>query len=60
MVRVVPAYYLALSLGNIAVLTFAWGKLAVPIIVPRKRESGRLLGPVMGMSKVILGPFPRG
>ncbi|KUJ09213.1 uncharacterized protein LY89DRAFT_690272 [Mollisia scopiformis] len=62
----IPAFYLALSAGNIAVLTFMYGKLgapaaavAVPAIAAQRRRVVSKLGMFREMTSVN-GPFPRG
>jgi len=63
---VIPAYYLILSTANIAVLTFAYGKIFTPIVpavVSRRKGIVERLG--WGKMSVGVGggarsPFPRG
>jgi len=59
---IIPTYYLALSAGNVALLTFAWGKLAAPVAAPLRRQRGRFISSITRMSRMTIskGPFPQG
>jgi hypothetical protein len=59
---IIPTYYLALSAGNLALLTFAWGKLAAPAAPALRRQRGRFVSSVQRMSRLTMakGPFPQG
>ena len=63
MPSIIPTYYLALSAGNVAVLTFAWSKLAAPVAAPLRRQRGRFVGGISRMAGATMGkngPFPNG
>lgn len=60
MPRLIPAYYLALSAGNIAFVAFATSKLAAPVAPAVRRKRGRILTSITNMRKVGQGPFPKG
>ncbi|KAE9365140.1 MFS general substrate transporter [Stipitochalara longipes BDJ] len=59
---IIPTYYLALSAGNLALLTFAWGKLAAPAAPMLRRQRGRLVSSVQRASRLTMkkGPLPQG
>ncbi len=59
---IIPTYYLALSAGNLALLTFAWGKLAAPAAPMLRRQRGRLVSSLQRASRLTMkkGPLPQG
>jgi hypothetical protein len=47
MPSIISTYYLALSAGNIAFVTFAWSKFAAPLAAPTRKQQGRFLETTM-------------
>jgi hypothetical protein len=55
MPSIISTYYLALSAGNVAFVTFAWSKFAAPLAAPpRKQQQGRYLATTMKKVKAPL------
>ncbi len=48
----IQTYYFALTCGNVALLTFAWGRLAVPMVAPFRKERGKFWNRFSGMKKI--------
>jgi len=54
MPSIISTYYLALSAGNIAFITFAWSKFAAPLAAPTRKQQGRFLANTMKKVKAPL------
>ncbi|RDL41648.1 uncharacterized protein BP5553_01627 [Venustampulla echinocandica] len=62
MPALIPTYYLALTAGNVAVLSFAWGRLATPLAGPQlTQQRTRIVQKAKAVAmKPATSPFPRG